>query len=490
MKHVKTLLSFLAGCLLPFAFAPYNCWPVAILSPTILLFTLTNLRGKIHFIPSKLSFLRGFLFGVGLFGAGASWIFVSIHTYGNTHAIIAALITLLFVCILALFPALQAFIVTRCTVRALWFSLPAAGVLLEWIRSWFFSGFPWLLLGQSQTLGAFKGFVPLVGAYGASFLLLLSSVGLFFFCRKQQWRAGLFLICILLIGYVLSFYHWTHPSQPPIKVSLVQGNVPQEIKWSADQIVPTLKLYADLTQSHWADSRIIFWPEGAIPLPLQQAQPFLDKLSALAKHHHATVVLGLPVNVNQGFSYYNAIAVVGESQGFYYKRHLVPFGEYVPLASALRGLIGFFNLPMSDFIAGERNQAPLQVDGATMGAFICYEVAYSHLLHDTMQQHPDFLATLSNDAWFGESWAPYQHAQIAQFAALVTGRYMVLNANSGLTAIYDAEGKEISAIPLFTRDVLTGQIRKVTGETPWNYYGDWPALLVALMALSIAWRMR
>ncbi|MBI5447729.1 MAG: UDP-2,3-diacylglucosamine diphosphatase [Gammaproteobacteria bacterium] len=496
-KHSSRLsfMALLAGALTPFAFAPYAYWPLAILCPTLLLFTLTTSlsqeKKSLHFVSRQLILTRGFLFGIGLFGVGTSWVFISIHTYGNTSFFISSLITLLFVWILALFPTLHAFLTSRLPFKSLWLSFPVTGALVEWLRSWFFSGFPWLQLGQSQTHGPFKGFVPLLGNYGVSFLLLLCSVLLFLVLRLQKWRAGLFLLFILFSGAALSFIHWTTPSGETLRVSLTQGNIPQEIKWSPEQLRPTLETYLALTQPH-LDSRIIFWPEGAVPLPLPQAAPFLTDLSELAKQHHTSIVLGLPVEV--GFSYYNSLVSVGDlpfsysaalareetlhSTHFYHKRHLVPFGEYVPLASLLRGLIGFFDLPMSDFLAGPSSQPLLEADGAKLGAFICYEVAYSNLLYHTLKQNPDFLVTLSNDAWFGESWAPYQHAQIAQFAALLTGRYMVLDANSGKTAIYDEKGHELKSLPLFTREVLTGTLVKVTGFTPWDHYGDTPILMI------------
>lgn len=477
MKKINLLISLISGGLLPLAFAPCYLWPLAILAPMGLLFSITSTKEKLTFIDFKPAFLNGFVFGVGLFTVGASWIFISIHTYGNTNIPIAGLITGLFVLILSLFPALQASLTTRIAPKYLWLSFPAFGVLLEWVRGWFFSGFPWLLLGQSQTLGLFKSFAPVLGVYGLSFILLLMSVSLFLVLRQRRWSALIPILLFTLGGYALSFVHWTKPAEQPLKISMLQGNIPQEIKWSPEQLEPTLMTYVDMTKQSWG-SDLIFWPEGAVPLPIPAAQPFLDSLSHLAKAHHTSILLGIPAQIGEGYSYYNALTMVGENSGFYYKRHLVPFGEYVPLASLLRGLIGFFDIPMSDFLSGPRNQPLFKVNGITLGTFICYEIAYPGLLHDTIKQHPDFLATLSNDAWFGESLAPYQHAQISQFAALITGRYLVLNANSGLTAIYDPQGNLVQAIPLFTRDRLPGAVYASSGDTPWNYLGDTPFLIM------------
>ncbi len=489
MKHVKSYLSLAAGALLPLAFAPYCFWPLAMLCPAILLTTFTLHKSALHFVSFKLALWRGFLFGLGLFGVGASWIYISIHTFGNTPALIAGIITALFVIIMASFPALHVAMTTRFSPPFLWISFPALGALLEWVRSWFLSGFPWLQLGQSQTIGVLKGFAPIFGVYGVSFIALLCGTLFFNFCRLRKWGSAFLLLGILLSGYLFTFLHWTLPFGPPLNVTLIQGNIPQETKWSADHIVPTVRTYIDMTQQSWhtptSPAPLVFWPEGAIPLPLPSAQPFLNLISTLAKQQHTSIILGLPVA--HAFSYYNAIVMVGQNHGIYYKRHLVPFGEYLPFSSLLKGLIGFFDIPMSDFIAGPHQQPLLKTENASMGTFICYEIAYSDLLYDTLQQHPDFLITLSNDTWFGESWASYQHAQIAQFSALMSGRYMILNANSGLTAIFDDRGNRVEAIPLFVRDTLQGSFFRTKGYTPWDYYGDKPALLLAGLLLFLLW---
>lgn len=487
-NYPRYLLSACAGATLPFAFAPFYYWPLAILAPMILLVGLSKNSSykNLVFIQRKSAFLLGYIFGLAYFSVGASWIYISIHTFGDTPAIIAAIITLLFIMILASYFGLQCLFTTYFSARQLLFTFPAFGALCEWVRGWFLSGFPWLQLGQSQTLGPFKGYLPLVGVYGTTFLLLLCSSLLFFLFSHLKHRRITFyyalvaLITLFLIAAFLNTLHWTKTTPKKISVALIQGNIPQEIKWSPEQLAPTLDTYISMTVP-FLGRDIIFWPEGAVPLPLPYAKKFVDHVSHIAKQHHSTIVFGVPVE--NKFNYYNAIVSTDTPTSIYYKRHLVPFGEYVPLANLLRGLIGFFDLPMSNFIAGNKDQTLLTANHIGFGSFVCYEIAYTQLLHHTLKQNPAFLVTLSNDAWFGESWAPYQHAQIAQVAAILSGRYLVLNANSGLTAIYDTKGQLIDALPLFVRDSLEGTIYTANGQTPWSRLGDAP--IIALLALLL-----
>lgn len=489
MKLNAYFLSAFAGAILPFAFAPFFYWPLAIFAPCLLLLTITTRQSKqIAFLPAKRRFFLAYLFGLSFFLVGSSWIFISIHTFGNTPAFFAALITFGFAAILACYPALLGLLTGYFHPKVIPISFACLGALLEWVRGWFLSGFPWLQLGQSQTLGPYKGYLPIIGVYGTSFLLFLSSGLLFHLCQKQTLRHPRFylpatiVLGLLIVGAHLNSYHWTSSNGEKRSVALIQGNVPQEVKWTKEALLPTLNLYMAMTRKATSQS-IIFWPEGAVPLPLPYAKNFLDHLIQFAKRNHTSVVLGIPIENH--FQYYNAIISTDQIQNAYTKRHLVPFGEYVPLASLLRGIIGFLDLPMSNFENGDLNQALTQAAGSHFAPFICYEIAYTHLIFESLKADPDFLVTLSNDAWFGESWAPYQHAQIAQVAALLSGRYMVLNANSGLTAIYNEKGELLKSLPLFIQDTLEGEVFLMKGQTPWGKIGDRPILFSIMLVLII-----
>jgi len=220
--------------------------------------------------------------------------------------------------------------------------------------------------------------------------------------------------------------------------------------------------YQNLTKPYW-QSDLILWPEAAIPLPLPYAQNFVNQLSITAKKHHASLILGIPVRINS--QYYNAAIAIGTGSGKYYKQRLVPFGEYVPFEKVLRGLFTFFDLPMSEFVAGAKNQNLLRANGVLVAPYICYEVAYDNLVRQDLPR-AQLLITISDDAWFGKSIAAAQHLQIGQMRCLETGRYMLFSTNNGITAIINPFGKIIARLPRFKTDVLSGKVYAMQKATP------------------------
>lgn len=263
---------------------------------------------------------------------------------------------------------------------------------------------------------------------------------------------------------------------------MVQGDIPQALKWDQAYVQTTLKRYLDLTEPYWHSSLII-WPEAAIPLLAQDAKPFLTLINTQATQAHATLMTGIPVQ--DGFTYYNAMLALGNGQGIYYKRHLVPFGEYLPFSSLLRGLINFFNIPMSDFSEGPEHQALMQANGHPIAAFICYEIAYPELVRTDLPQ-AKLLINISDDAWFGHSFAAAQQLQIGQMRALETGRYALFSTNNGITAIVSPDGAIQARAPAFQPAVLTGQITFMQGETPWVKLGTYPLLILLSIFCAIA----
>lgn len=474
---IKILSTLVAGALLPLAFAPFGYYVLAIICPTVLL-------GIWLTCNTKQAFAYGFLFGLGFFGVGASWIFISIHDYGNTDVLLAGIITGLFVLVLALFPACQGYLLARFfphnNTSKICLAFPASWVLFEWIRSWFLTGFPWLILGISQTNSPLRGFAPVVGEFGLSFIITLSSSLLILSWRlsldKRGWHRSLaMLLVIWLIADFLTPVQWTHAEGKPVTVSLVQGDIPQELKWSPGYLQKTLQIYLKLTQPHWTDSQIIVWPEAAIPLLLNNAQDFITLLAQQAQTHHVTFITGIPIE--DGFTYYNAMLLLNHGEQRYYKRHLVPFGEYVPLAKYLRGLIGFFSIPMSDFSGGPTKQSPLKAGNIIIAPFICYEVAYEQASLNELPQ-ANLLLTITNDAWFNHSIAMAQHIQLGQFRALETGRYHLFTTNTGITAIINPRGQIQATAPAFQATVLTGEIRGMWGITPIIGIGVLPFIIL------------
>lgn len=485
----RYFLALLAGGLLPLAFAPFWIYPLAMVSPAILLALWLQKS-------AKQAFWTGFLFGLGFFGVGASWVFVSIHEFGNTNGLLAFIITLLFVSFLALYPACQGLLLTRFfpqnNFSKMCLAFPSSWVLLEWLRGWFLTGFPWLFLGASQITSPLRGFIPVVGEYGVSFLVVLSAslivllISNSFHSRKVFYPV-ITLLCIWLVGGLLSFLNWSHQEGNAIKVSLIQGNIPQQMKWDHQYLQMTIDRYYALTQENW-NSNIIVWPEAAIPMLKNQLNEYLHALDIQARDHHAALIMGIPLK--EGFDYYNGIIALGTGQGVYYKRHLVPFGEYVPFDSLLRGLIGLFDIPMSNFSAGPKLQADLRVaNNLNIAPFICYEIAYPHLVLNALPQ-ADLLLTVSNDAWFGDSFAPAQHLQIAQVRALESGRYLLFSNNTGKSAIIDAQGKIQAESKMFATTVLTHHAVKMVGITPFVRIGIYPVLWLIFGFLGLAVYLR
>lgn len=486
-QYLKYLGSFLAGAMLVLAFAPMRQFYFAILAPALLCMLIENAK------PKQAAYL-GACFGLGQFGAGVSWVFISIHVYGFTPIPIALIFTGLFVGFLALYPTLQCYLLARYfpmpSTQKLLLVFPLSWILIEWLRSWVLTGFPWLLIGFSQINGPLKGYIPLGGEFFVGFLAVFSGVLLVYIAKEfQNCLRVSFCIAILAAifigGYFLSQIQWTTPfeSSQKVKVILVQGNIPQSIKWDPTSVSKILQIYYELAQENW-QTNIMIWPEAAVPIPQNYAAPFLMHMSALAEYHHVSLFTGIITQVSNTFNYYNALISLGEGKGHYYKRHLVPFGEYVPLENLLRGLMGFFNLPMSNLISGPEYQPDLKAKNIIIAPFICYEIAYAdNLFYEA--GHSQVLLTVSDDAWFGNSLAPAQHLEIGQFRAMQSGRDLLFSGNDGITAIVDDHGNIIQQMPQFIRGVLTGTFQPRTGKTPWLYYGNNPIILLMLFAFLI-----
>ena len=456
-------VALVSGMLLPLAFAPNNVYFLAFISPALWLTTLLN-------ITSGRAFWRGWLYGFGMMLIGASWIFVSIYFFGNTPLWLAALGTLGFVTLLGLFFAVQAFCLVRFFPTTHWVKLTLAfasmWVFQEWLRSGVLTGFPWLLLGNSQVSTWLGNYAPITSVYGVSFLVAICAGLLVNLCQAHRHtvKSILAILVIFVGGIVLGTITWTHPVSSPIKVSLVQGDIAQSIKWNPDALSTSLSRYRGFTELNW-QSAIIAWPESSIPALLNDVSQYVDRIAVEATKHNTTVIIGAPsTDITQHF-FYNSVVAVGNGSGTYQKRHLVPFGEYVPLENMLRGLIGFFNLPMSGFSNGLQQQSLIQAGKIPIATYLCYEIAYVNLFWPDLPQ-AQLLLNMSDDTWFGKSWAAAQQLQIAQMRSLETGRYQMVVANDGFTAIVDQHGKITASIPRFTSTVLTGIVIPMEGSTP------------------------
>ncbi|RME33011.1 MAG: apolipoprotein N-acyltransferase, partial [Gammaproteobacteria bacterium] len=363
------------GLLLPLAFAPFGYWPLALVAMALLFHCWTG-------VTARRAALRGWLFGLGLFGLGVSWVQVSIHQFGLPSLLFSVPVTLLFVAFMALYPAacgaLAVVFAGRRPPILQWILLmPALWVLTEAARGWLFTGFPWLQLGTSQIDSALAGYSPVGGDALTGFLCALSGGLLLAGLQRGGERVPVLLLLVLVWGGGgwLRGHEWTEPAGPPLEVAVVQGAVPQAIKWAPGQLEPTRRLYLRLSRPHFGRSDLILWPETALPAFEHQIRPFLGALDELAKVSGSDLLLGLAVREEAGRRYYNGLLSLGRSPGRYYKRHLVPFGEYLPLKAWLGGVLGFLEIPMSDFSPGS-GRPLLRAAGRMLGASICYEDAF------------------------------------------------------------------------------------------------------------------
>lgn len=479
------LIAIISGALLVLAFAPFNLFVLSILSPLSLLFLW-------HQISPKRAFQRGFLFGMGLFGVGISWVYISLYVYGQAHAFLAIALTLGLVVVMAFFPAALGYLLNRFfpanNVYRYIFAFPALWTLLEWVRTWFLSGFPWLFLGYSQLNSPLRGLAPVLSVYGVSWAVTVSCGLIFVTLTIHRVKSVMYALLGLLIlwscAYSLDQQKWTYETGQPIPVRMVQGNIPQELKWQPKQAEESFELYQKLTDMQLAH-QLIIWPEAAITLDSKQIDFWLSSLNQQLKSQKSTLITGIPLSENGKF--YNAMVVLGEGSGVYRKHHLVPFGEYMPLRFLLAWLNDYIIIPMSDFTSGASQQPPMKILGdVPVSGSICYEIAYPM---ETLKnlQNSQFMVVVSDDSWFGESIAPAQHAQMAQMRALETGRYVLMSSNNAITAIMNERGQVQVFAPPFEQAVLIGKVQPMQGQTPWVRIGIYPILAGLFLSLLMAW---
>ncbi len=490
------LLAIIAGALTTLAFAPFDWWPLGLLSIALLYQGLQQLS------PGQAA-LRGWCWGLGLFASGVSWVYISIHVHGYASPALAGLLTGLFVSGLALVIALAAWLWARWLRPAQpgWlacFGFAALWVAQEIFRGWFLTGFPWLYQGYIHTDTWLAGFAPIGGVWLLTFLTVLSACLL---SELRLWKrpshaaaAVALLLAVWLGGKGLGAIEWTKPTGEPLSVALIQADIPQSRKWDPDHIQQTLSLYRDLSYAQ-GPVDLILWPETAIPVLKTQAQGFADAMAANLAEQGTTLITGIPVdNYDTGeLRIFNGIMVAGTEENQYLKNKLVPFGEYVPMEQVLRGLIAFFDLPMSSFSRGPAVQPPLQAAGYRLAPFICYEAVYPDFAARLAAQS-ELLITISNDSWFGESIGPLQHLQMARMRAIESGRWMIRGTNNGVTALIDHRGDITARIPQFQQVVLSGWVQPREGLSPYLRWRSWPlkiGVLVILLACALGrWRRR
>ena len=506
---LNLIVSLLCGAASVLAFAPFEYW--AILAPSIGLF----LSVIYHLETRRQAFANGYLFGLGFFGAGVYWVYYSLHLFGDAIAPLAAIGTFLFVALLAIYPAFFATLAHSLTGRAaatdasddtaaryryrtLWFLLvaPAVWVFIEWVRSWMFTGFPWLSLGYATLHSPLAGYAPVGGVFLNSLMVALCAgafgfVGTLLF--SKSWKnssaalALVFVITILAGGALLGKVQWTTVSGEPVRVTMVQGNIKQELKFVPNLLQDSLDTYASLSnieQGKGAD--LVIWPESAIPAFFTDVQGWIDSFVEVAEEHGTTVISG-GFLANEDFTeYYNAIKVLGGTdEQVYTKRHLVPFGEFMPFRSLLSVVARFIMIPMSDLTAGRGPVEPIEVNGVYYGMSICYEDAFGEEMKAQLPLS-NVLINISNDAWFGDSTAPHQHQEIAAMRALEFQRPMLRVTNTGISSMISRDGKVLVEGPQNEAIAIDVEVEPRSGSTPFVTLGNW--LVVVLVLFIMLWR--
>jgi len=500
---VRVGASLVLGAATVLGFAPIGLAPLAIL-------TLAALFVLFNGAPTpRAAAMLGFAFGLGLFGAGVSWVYIALSTFGGMPAVLAALATLVFCAYLALFPAATGWLCAR-------FARPASGrrlalaaaswTVTEWLRSWLLSGMPWLSIGYAQVHSPLVGYAPVGGVFLVG-LAAASTAALLAYVIRRPSVAGrgpalialAALTALWIVGALLRVVEWSHPAGEPLAVSLVQGNVEQDMKFDPEFRDQTLALYADLVAQ--SKGRLIVLPESALPMFADEVPPeYVAKLRDAALARRGDLVLGLfffePRGEGEsGDHYFNSVVSLGTSPPqVYRKHHLVPFGETIPA----KPLVGWFirsvlHIPLEDQTPGPAFQAPFEIVGERIAVNICYEDAFgAELIQEAREA--TLLVNVTNDAWYGRSLAAEQHEQMAAFRAVETARPMLRATNTGITSIIDHRGGEVARLPWFTRGVLEGAIAGRTGTTPYTRIGDAGAvaasLAIAAAALLLGRRLR
>jgi apolipoprotein N-acyltransferase len=478
------VLSLGAGIAYTLAFAPFDLY-LAVFPALAYLFW-----SCIPLTPKRV-LLRGYLFGLGQFGLGVSWVYVSVYRYGGGGLFGSLFITGLFVGFWSAFPAIAVYMATklpgRRSVRLIMY--PLVWMLVEYVRGRVvLEGFPWLQIAYSQLESPLAGYIPVFGAYGVGLCAALSSALLVRIstCPKSSFHFSFAILALWLVGSVLKTVTWTHPAGEPIKVALIQGNISQDRKWLPEARVSTIRQYIAMTEANW-DSQLIVWPESAVPAYLSDVyELFLKPLQQDAKLRQTDLIVSVPSYGDVEGVKYNSVITLGKNEGIYRKVHLLPFGEYMPWQPVSGRILEHFNLRLSHFTPGSADQALLRAGGYPFITSICYEDAFGENALRGLQ-NAAYLVNATNDAWFGGSIEPHQHLQIARMRALETGRYLLRSTNTGITAIVSPDGRVVKQAPPFTTTALTGTINPMAGLTPYARIGDRPvvAFIVAVLFLVL-----
>ena len=499
--------AFVAGALTVFAYAPFHFafLPLATLAALFWLWQRAD--------QPREAALEGFAFGMGLFGAGVSWISIALETFGGVPTVVAFLGMLGLVAYLALFPALAGWVVARIARPesiARLVAAVAAWAFAEWLRGTLLTGFGWLAVGYAQLLPAvampLAGFAPLGGVYLVSFAVAGCAAALVYISgglaieRVRALPVGMAVIAAFLAaGVVIGRLEWTSPIGEPLSVSLVQGNVAQHLKFDPAYRTRNFAMYEQLVRQ--AKGRLVVLPESAFSMFLEEVPPeVLEEIAAAGRERKGDILAGVftidaPLiegdgqnQESEGPRIYNSVLSLGTAEvQLYRKHHLVPFGETIPLKLVFGWLINrVLHIPLADQAAGPARQPPFDVAGQRVAINICYEDVFGAELAGVARVATLYV-NVTNDAWYGRSIGALQHNQIAAMRALELGRPMLRATNTGITSAIAHDGLVVAQLPWFEQGILDVDIVGRTGATPYVRWGDTLVVAFAGLVLLAVW---
>ncbi|MGE8614885.1 MAG: apolipoprotein N-acyltransferase [Achromobacter veterisilvae] len=523
LRGAAGLLLAGAAHALTFSPGPLPDWALA---ATQVLMLAIAARATLYAPSARQAWARGWLFGFATYALGLYWIFISLHRYGDLSAPLSAAAVLVLSAFLALFPATATALARRYAPLSpdsppsrilsgtlAWAAMWAA---FEWLRAVLLTGFPWLNIGYAQVDGPIAGWAPLLGVHGMAFLsafVAAAAASLWQPSKKtglgprHALAAGIAL-ALAAAGWPLSRIDWSAPAGDPLNVRLVQGNIEQSQKFDPALLEQSLIRHLDLTAMPPAPGvpapQLIILPETVLPLFQDQLDPRIwNTWRGVAAQRNTVIAMGVPLHdrVDGRDRYTNSVMgfggdtpleqlLAGGTAMRYDKRHLVPWGEYVP--PGFHWFVDMLNIPLGDFDRGAPRQTPFAVGGQHLAFNICYEDLFGPDLLPALQPGPNgepgatILVNVSNLGWFGDSWALRQHLQIGRLRSIETARPMLTSTNTGITAAIDARGRVAAQLAPLQAGVLPVAVQGMTGLTPYARFGDKTALALIGLALIAA----
>ncbi len=511
IKKRRLLSPLFSGLMMPLGFAPFHYPGLAILGIALLFAEL--LMSK----TVKQSFITGFIFGVGFMGVGTSWIYVSIHAYGHLPVILSALITCVFIAYNAWFFSIMAALFgylntgyirplskltltsnelipghrnlnsQQAVLSAFLFS--SLWCLIEYFRANFLGGFPWLLLGFGQIDTSLANFLPIIGVYGVGFMTCFAATCLVMATRFSTAKTSLrfvwlaIFVAVLILPNSLNAIDWSHQQQKPLSVSVIQANLSMRDKWDETIFWKILKYYQKNINQLLGKKQLIVMPESAIPIPDNYVSDFINSMDYRAKKQGTSILFGIPQAASQDETeFYNSLISIGVGKGVYSKRHLVPFGEYIP--QPFVKLINWISLPLANMKPGRTVQPLITSQHLPIATLICFELAFPELLRQQLPK-AQWIVSISDDGWFGHSFAMHQQLQMAQTLSKLSARYQIVANNDGLSSIIDPQGHILYSLPGHSSGILNGIIYPADGRSPWVLFGDKPIIFFSMFVLLV-----